>query len=184
MFEPTPRWKQCFADLTDAADLTTYRRLDFGGLTPQHTVLQKESASGPRSLLGDQEWNWFDIIAIDEAIADRISAIQWAADAVANFGPPSSFVQRGFGFAAATAGRIIGVVGCFTAYSDGVEVQIDTHRDFRGRGVASALGRRFLQEAAVRNATVYWDAMNEPSARLAGRLGFGRPVPYHCLIVP
>ena len=80
-------------------------------------------------------------------------------------------------------GQVVGVMGCYAVYRDGVEAQVDTHCDHRRRGIAHTMGVRFLAEAGRRSRVVHWDAMNAASASLAERLGFTPDRSYRCLQV-
>jgi GNAT superfamily N-acetyltransferase len=73
------------------------------------------------------------------------------------------------------------VVGCYAMYAHGIEVQIDTRRGYRRRGIASRLATRMLEECGRRRLACHWDAMNEASVALARRLGFRERRRYRCI---
>jgi phosphinothricin acetyltransferase len=65
--------------------------------------------------------------------------------------------------------------GAWSGYRYSVEHSVHVHRDFRGRGLGSALVRALLEPAAAMGKHVMIgaiDAANVPSLRLHDRLGF------------
>ncbi len=114
----------------------------------------------------------FEIVAIDAEIAAQLLSEQWSADLVLNTMTPPNNMLGGFGFVAKIDGNIAGGVGCYTMYLNGIEVEIDTHRDYRRRGIATRLAQRLILECGRRGLECHWDAMNNKSAALATKLGF------------
>lgn len=119
---------------------------------------------------------------LDAHLAAELAREPWSADAVVHTMAPEA-TSRGFGFAEIADQRCVGVVGCYACYAHGIEVEIDTHRDYRGRGIASALARAMLAECARRGLSCHWDAMNATSERLALRVGFQPERYYDCVLM-
>jgi GNAT superfamily N-acetyltransferase len=120
---------------------------------------------------------------IDADLHGRLVASEWSRDAVGNFSGAADFLERAFGYVVELDGRIVSVAGCFTCYSDGIDVQIDTHPDYRRRGFARAAATALIAEAIERGIEVHWDAMNDSSAALARQLGYVGSRTYECLEV-
>lgn len=57
-------------------------------------------------------------------------------------------------------------------YLGGVEIQINTHADFRQKGYATIVAARFMLNALSKGITPSWDAANLVSVKLARRLGY------------
>ncbi|MBN1648144.1 MAG: GNAT family N-acetyltransferase [Spirochaetales bacterium] len=119
--------------------------------------------------------------AIDRGLVQRCMQEQWSSDAVKNTMLPECEGPKGFGFAACLGKKIVGAIGCYTLYTDGVEIEIDTHADFRRKGIAFRLAKTMRAECANRNLVCHWDAMNPESAALARKLGFRAAGEYTCL---
>ena len=52
------------------------------------------------------------------------------------------------------------------------EIEIQTHRQFRRRGLARAVAAALILHGLEHGIEACWDAANEPSAALARQLGF------------
>jgi RimJ/RimL family protein N-acetyltransferase len=56
--------------------------------------------------------------------------------------------------------------------SKGIEIQINTHKRYRGKGLASAAGAALILECLEKGIDPNWEAATEISARLAEKLGY------------
>ena len=88
------------------------------------------------------------------------------------FASPQDFIERGFGYCALENGKIVCIASTGTVCSKGIEVQINTHKKYRGRGLASATGAALLIECLENGIDPNWDAATEISAGLAKKLGY------------
>ena len=73
-----------------------------------------------------------------------------------NFRSHEEFITRGVGIGILHQGRFVSGASSAAVGGGKLEIEIQTHRQFRRRGLARAC----------------WDAANEPSAALARQLGF------------
>lgn len=84
------------------------------------------------------------------------------------------FLAHGLGFCVLEGDRIAST--CFSAFADGqhVEISIDTHPDYRQRGLATLCGAAFIAHCLTHNLKPIWECWNDnlPSIQLASRLGF------------
>ncbi len=87
------------------------------------------------------------------------------------------FLAHGWGTAAVLGGRVVGWCTAEYVGPRAVGIGIETEPGVRRRGVATDAGTVFLDQCRRHKRTPHWecDAANEPSVRLAHRLGF-RPV--------
>lgn len=155
LFAPPAEWKEAILSRFEG-DWREYRRVEF------HTLdLTSTKAVNPPSPLD------FDIKPITPEISEELLKEEWSKDLVAN-----TLGQDAPGFVAFQNERVIGGIGCYTLYNKGIEVEIDTHEDFRRRGVAYNLSLAMIEECRKRNLEMHWDAMNSESASLAKKLGF------------
>ena len=57
-------------------------------------------------------------------------------------------------------------------YKNGIEIEIDTHSDYRGQGLASVCGAQLILEYLDRNLYPSFDVHNKISLALAEKLGY------------
>lgn len=88
------------------------------------------------------------------------------------FTSPEDFIERGFGYCALEQGKIVCVASTATVCTRGIEIQIDTHKKYRRRGLASATAAALIIECLENGIDPSWDAANEDSAGLAKKLGY------------
>ena len=115
---------------------------------------------------------------LDEELAARSMAQDWSRDWCSQFDGVPDFLSRGMGVAAMCGDEIIGGASSYTVWSGGIEIQIDTRQDWRGKGIATACGAALMLRCLDRGLLPSWDAANDPSRRLASRLGFVEAGPY------
>jgi hypothetical protein len=96
-----------------------------------------------------------------------------ATSLIENFASPEDFLRRGVGFGVTDgAGRFVSGCSSYTISSRCVEFEIQTHPDFRRRGLALVTGAALIEHCLDTRLEPCWDAAHEGSAILAERLGF------------
>jgi RimJ/RimL family protein N-acetyltransferase len=103
---------------------------------------------------------------------------EFEASLVYNFPSLEEFSQKGVGFGVEHEGRYVSGCSSFALSSRSLEFEIDTHPDFRNRGLAAACAAAMIEHCLDSDLEPCWDAHNEISAALATKLGFIEPVPY------
>ena len=98
------------------------------------------------------------------------------------FTSPEDFIERGFGTCVLEDGQVVCAATTGAVCSKGIEVQINTHRKHRERGLASAAGAALILECLERGIDPHWDAATEISAGLAKKLGYVPEEPYDVYI--
>jgi len=89
-----------------------------------------------------------------------------------NFRSHEEFITRGVGMGILHQGRFVSGA-CSAAVGGGkYEIEIQTHREFRRRGLARAVAAALILHGLERGMEACWDAANEPSSALARQLGF------------
>ena len=120
----------------------------------------------------------YELRMIDETMVPVLLAQEWSRDFCAAFDSPADFCARGLGAAALYEGVPVAGAGTYTVYRGGIEVEIDTRKDHRRRGLATACGARLILECLDRGLYPSWDAIDLRSVALAEKLGYHRVEPY------
>lgn len=69
-------------------------------------------------------------------------------------------------------GELVAGASSYAVYRDGIEIEIDTRPDQRGKGLATACGARLILDCLDRGLYPSWDAHDKRSAHLAQKLGY------------
>jgi len=88
------------------------------------------------------------------------------------FTSPEDFIKRGFGYCALENEKIVCLATTWAVCSKGIEVQVNTHKKYRGQSLASATSAALIIECLENNIDPNWDAATEISAGLAKKLGY------------
>lgn len=108
----------------------------------------------------------------DRPLLEEALCASWSEDQTGAFASPDAFLQDGLGMAFLQEDRLVSGCSSFCRHADGYEIQVDTHPDQRGKGLATCVSAAFILEVLSRGMTPYWDAANSKSLRLAEKLGF------------
>lgn len=97
---------------------------------------------------------------------------EWCRDWVSQFDSYDDFHRRGLGMVVKKDGIPVSGASSYSVYRGGIEIQIDTHRDYRRRGLAAAAAAGLILECLNRGIYPSWDAANLWSVALAEKLGY------------
>ena len=102
---------------------------------------------------------------------------EWAWDLCGCFADDADFLKRGLGFLVTRGGLLVSGAASYAACDGAIEIEIDTHPDFRRLGLATACGAKLILECLTRGIYPGWDAHDSRSLSLARKLGYqlGRP---------
>lgn len=116
----------------------------------------------------------FHIERINLTVAQQIAANKsdLTDGQLFGFASPQDFIERGFGYCALENEKIVCIASTGTVCSKGIEVQINTHKKYRGQGLASATGAALIIECLENSIDPNWDAATAISAGLAQKLGY------------
>ncbi|MBV8090556.1 MAG: GNAT family N-acetyltransferase, partial [Alphaproteobacteria bacterium] len=89
-----------------------------------------------------------------------------------NFRSHDEFITRGVGVGILHQGMFVSGASSGAAGGGKLEIEIQTHRQFRRRGMARAVAAALILYCLEHGIEPCWDAANEPSAGLARQLGF------------
>jgi len=180
LMEPPDCWTGDIAK-HPGARMQSYSRTAFKPITPDRA--RALSANPVSDELPVFDGDAIEIVPIDPRIVPTLLSETWSADLVSHTMVDNRSGDTAFGYVACLGSEIVGGVGCYALYSDGIEVEIDTREGFQRHGVANALASRMLRECGRRNLSCHWDAMNAASAGLATKLGFTPERTYPAVIL-
>ena len=96
----------------------------------------------------------------------------WCRDWVSQFDSFEDYNHRGLGMVVKKDGIPVSGASSYYVYRGGIEIQIDTHPDYRRRGLAAAAAAGLILECLDRGLYPSWDAANLWSVALAEKLGY------------
>jgi GNAT superfamily N-acetyltransferase len=122
--------------------------------------------------------------AIERITPDNVTSfVDVASDFVHHFRTRDAYFAQGVGFGAFVGERCVAGCSSFTLAGGKLEIEIDTHPDFRRRGLARAVAATMILHCLDAGIEPCWDAHNPESAALALQLGFVDPQPYTVFVV-
>ncbi len=114
----------------------------------------------------------FTLCLMDEDLYYRSLAEDFSKDFCSLFDSAEDFVHRGLGVCALYQDKIVAGASSYSVYDGGIEIEVDTHPDFRRRGLALACAAKLILECLDRGLYPSWDAATPISAALAQKLGY------------
>lgn len=121
----------------------------------------------------------YELKPIDLELYEQIMAAPWAKDLCSRFCDGHDYVRRGVGFAVVYRGCVVAGASSYAVYDNGIEIEIDTNKEYRNQGLALACGSRLILECLNRGLYPSWDAHDLRSVRLAEKLGYHKDSPYN-----
>lgn len=120
---------------------------------------------------------------IDAELYDRCLEQPLFEDGVKHFGSKEAYLRLGRGFAVVKDGAVVSVASSYTAYREGIEIEIDTAEEERRKGLAGAVGAKLILSCLDDGLYPSWDAANMASVHLAEKLGYEFSHAYTCYAV-
>lgn len=114
----------------------------------------------------------FEIAPIDEAIYSATQKEEWCQDLCSQFPTYQEYKKYGIGFVILNQGKIVAGASSYTVYSKGIEIEIDTHEDYREKGLATICAAQLILACLEKGLYPSWDAANKISVTLAEKLGY------------
>ena len=87
-------------------------------------------------------------------------------------GTKEEFFEKGRGFVVIKDGKVVSGASSCEFYRDGIEIEIDTAKNERRKGLASAAGAALILSCLDDGLVPRWDAANMISVRLSEKLGY------------
>lgn len=114
----------------------------------------------------------YELCRIDEPLYHMCKANSWSMDLVSQFTDYEAYRRLGLGAAVKKGNRLISGASSYSRYRDGIEIEIDTCREYRRNGFARICAAKLILECLKRNWYPAWDAQNKASLSLAEQLGY------------
>lgn len=114
----------------------------------------------------------FTLKEIERELYKRCLQESWSKDLTAQYPTYEMYEKLGLGVAALYNGEIVAGASSYSSYNGGIEIEIDTKKEFRRRGLAYACGAKLILECLNRGIYPSWDAHNLESVALAEKLGY------------
>lgn len=114
----------------------------------------------------------YELKLFDESIYDECKTMDWSKDFIGQYETYADYKEKGLGVAVIKDGRLVGAASSYSAYKEGIEIEIGTYVDHRRKGLARACGAKLILECLDRGLYASWDAQNKWSLELAKQLGY------------
>lgn len=114
----------------------------------------------------------FELRPMDGALYTQAMKEDWSRDLCALFEDGLDYEARGIGVAVLCGGELVAGASSTPYTGTGLEIEIDTRPDQRGKGLATACGARLILDCLDRGLYPSWDAHDKRSAHLAQKLGY------------
>lgn len=114
----------------------------------------------------------YQLKLIDGELYDRCLEQSWSRDFVSVFASKEDYLQHGLGMVALLDGEIVAGASSYSAWREGIEIQVDTKEEYRRQGLATACCAGLILECLKRRLYPSWDAQNPISVHLAEKLGY------------
>lgn len=164
MVPQSPQW----AELIENVYQKTAKKTERYALKKEPNVFDKEHLEQiVRNINKD-----YSLQSIDEFLYQQCKEQSWSRDLVSQFASYDMYSRYGLGFVIIKNGEIVSGASSYSAYRQGIEIEIDTREDHRRKGLAYVCGARLILECLDRGLYPSWDAQNKASVALAEKLGY------------
>jgi GNAT superfamily N-acetyltransferase len=109
---------------------------------------------------------------IGEALFHQSKAESWSCDLCSQFTHYDDYRTHGIGFMVLHGEIPVSGASSYAFYDKGIEIEVDTKREFRNRGLALACASELILECLDRGLYPSWDAHDLRSVVLAEKLGY------------
>lgn len=122
--------------------------------------------------IADQIPPEYRVIPIDARLFELTRREEWSKDFCSQFKDFEDYQHRGVGFVALLGDEPVSGASSYTVYDSGIEIEIDTKKEHRCKGLAAACAARLVLACKERGLYPNWDAANKTSLGLALKLGY------------
>lgn len=116
--------------------------------------------------------NEYMIHKIDEPFYHMCKSEKWSTDLVSQFRDYKEYCKLGLGIIILKDHTIVSGASSYSRYQEGIEIEIDTKKEYQHKGLASICGAQLILDCLKQHLYPSWDAQNEISLSLAKKLGY------------
>lgn len=114
----------------------------------------------------------YELKLLEEQEYDLCRSSRWAYDLVSQFKDYNTYKKLGMGYVVLKDGELAAGASSYSRYNEGIEIEIDTEKEHRRKGLAYACGAKLILECLKKDLYPSWDAQNKWSVALAEKLGY------------
>lgn len=114
----------------------------------------------------------YHLLPIDEELYHQSFQENWSKDLCSQFASYEEYKKIGLGYAVIYENHMVSGASSYTVYDKGIEIEIDTKKEFRRKGLALACASALILECQRLGLYPSWDAANLDSVALAEKLGY------------
>jgi len=120
----------------------------------------------------------YELRMFDSEVYKLAEKESWSVDLCSQFKNYEDYHNRAIGTAILHNGNLVSGASPYAVYKDGIEIEIDTKPEYRGKGLATVCGAKLILECIAKNIYPSWDAHDLRSVHLAEKLGYHFSHPY------
>lgn len=114
----------------------------------------------------------YKLCMIDEPLYHKCLQENWSRDFVSQFRDYNHYGSLGIGVVILKGGEVVSGASSYVRYREGIEIEVDTKKEYRRKGLAYVCSAKLILECRNRNLYPSWDAQNLYSLSLAQKLGY------------
>lgn len=114
----------------------------------------------------------YELKQIDSNIYDMCLESPVTKDFVSSFDSKEIYLKDGRGMVILKNGRIVSGASSYTRYREGIEIEVDTVKEERRKGLALIVCSSLILRCIDEGLYPSWDAQNMGSVHLAKKLGY------------
>lgn len=114
----------------------------------------------------------YELKELDESVFEETKRTEWCCDWTAQYPNWETYRKLGLGVVLLKDGQLVSGASSYTAYENGIEIQVDTKEEYRRKGLAEVCSAKLILMCLERGLYPSWDAQNKGSLALAEKLGY------------
>lgn len=120
----------------------------------------------------------YELKLFSEEMFNLAISESWSVDLCSQFQDYEDYKNRAIGVGILNDGKLIAGASTYGVFNHGIEIEIDTKPEYRGKGLATVCGSKLIIECLSRGIYPSWDAHDLRSVHLAEKLGYHLSHPY------